>query len=80
MTHQNPNPQADDAGKNAGKSKRPREYFVEARYKEGTRWFRFGAKNDWYNWKPKGYRTEAERDAALHNAERKYTFLEFRKA
>lgn len=77
MAQQNPNPQPADAGRIKGKSRRDRPFTIESRW--NLIWMREPDK--WTEWRVSGrYRTEAERDAALENLQRKYTgAFEYRK-
>lgn len=67
MSQQNPNPQAEDVGTSRNKNKRDRPYTIE------SRWNLTPATRPWGEWTVHGrYRTEAERDTALENFQRKH--------
>lgn len=69
MGQQNPNPQPEDAGSKQGKNKRPRPFTIECRW---CMWWCRDDPTKWTDWRVSGrYRTEAERDAALDNHQRK---------
>jgi hypothetical protein len=67
VTQQSPNPQAEEAGTSRGKNKRARPYTIE------SRWNLTPETRAWGEWRVSGrYRSEAERDTALENFQRKH--------
>lgn len=77
MTQQSKNPQPEDVGKHATKNKRPKPYKIEVRYIPGAlSWLHLNKQQEWRTWGK--YRTAAERDLAMEQVARKYSFNEYR--
>lgn len=78
MTQQSPNPQPDDVGRHATKNKRDRPYLIESRWNPDHQISRLFSleRRKWRT--EKRYRTADERDRALEQLSRKYSFMEYR--